>query len=265
MPRQGAARAALLVLPRSAWHFLDDTMTEIGAPRPEVTPRPRVLVLLDPRGAFASVRARPLWALALTIVFAFAVVPPIVFLARTDAVVVVERALKKSGATEKIPKEQLAQTIQIGAKTLAVALPGGAVAKRALWCWFIGLLAWALLRSARPDQKIGPVMGAIAVGAAPLVVKDLLEAGAFWLQDPLLLDEQNAVLSNPAAWFAIDSQTEVSGALLKGLDFFDLWSCALMAMGANIVAGTRSWLPYFASFGAQILATVLGVIGAYFN
>jgi hypothetical protein len=239
-------------------------MVDITSPNVEATPRPRAWVLFDPRGAFQSVKARPTWLASFLVVIMFALVPPIAFLSNVDEHAYIERKLRKSGRFNEVPKDRQAQVIELGAKGLKIAGPPGAVVKRALWILVVTVFAFGLLRGKKPDQKFAPILAAVTVGAAPLVIKDLLEAGAFVVLNPLEIDEQNAVLSNPAAWLGIDSQTKAVGALLRGADFFELWACALIGMGANIVASTRSVVPYFASFGLHAASTALAAVSAGF-
>ena len=224
-------------------------------------PRARVLVLLDPRGAFAAVAARPLWALGVIVMLAFAVVPPLVFVARTDATAIVKRELQQSGKMEQLTPEQREQALALGAKGTKILLPIGAAAKRSIWMTCLTLVLLGLLKGSRPDLKMSPVAGAVAVAMAPLAVHDVLVAVTFLIKDPMQLDATNAVLSNPAAWLGFDAGHSVAGALLRGFDFFELWACWLVGLGVNAVANSRSSLPYVVAFGGHIVTTLISVIG----
>lgn len=68
-----------------------------------------------------------------------------------------------------------------------------------------------------------------------------------------------------AAWLGLDVGHTVAGALLRGLDFFELWSAALLGLGVNVVAGMRSPLPYVVAFGGHVMATAIGAIGPAFT
>jgi hypothetical protein len=224
-------------------------------------PRPRVLVFLDPRGAFTAVAARPLWGLGVVVMLAFALLPPIVFVSRVDTHAIVKRELTKSGELERIPEAQRATAIDVAGKAMFVALPGGAVFKRSLWMTLLTLICLGLLKGTRPELKMSPVAGAVAVAMAPLAVQDVLVAITFLVKDPMQLDATNAVLSNPAAWLGYDASHSVAGALLRGLDFFELWACWLVGVGVNIAANTRSSVPYAVAFGGHVVATVISAIG----
>jgi hypothetical protein len=232
------------------------------AERAAPTPRARVWVLIDPRRAFAAVLARPLAGLAVAVVLAFALVPPTVFLARVDAAAVVERELKKSGRLDQVPADQQEQIRTMGATAMKVALPLGAVVKRVGFIMLATGLIFLLMRGARPELRFSLVLAAVALGCAPLVVHDLLVALTFLVKDPTAVgDAQNVVLSNPAAWFGLDTGRSLLGALLRGFDFFELWACALIALGVNVVASTKSTVPWLASYGLHFAGVVLSLIG----
>jgi hypothetical protein len=226
-----------------------------------VAPRPRLLVLLDPRGAFTAVALRPLWGLGVIFMLAFALLPPLVFVARTDAEAIVKRELQASGRMEQLTAEQREQAIALGSKGTKILLPIGAAAKRSIWMTILTLVCLAVLKGSRPDLKMSPVAGAVAVAMAPLAVHDVCVAATFLFKDPMQLDATNAVLSNPAAWLGYDAGHSVAGALLRGLDFFELWSAWLVGLGVNVVANSRSSLPYVVAFGGHALATIMGAIG----
>jgi hypothetical protein len=232
--------------------------------RGTVRPRARILVLLDPRGAFAAVAARPLSGLVFAAILAFALFPPLTFLARGDVAAVVAHEMKRSGKTDQLTDEQKEKGIEVAAKFMRVALPLGAVMKRAMWMGLLAGLCFAVLKGQRESLKIEALLGAIALAMLPLAVHDVLVAATFLAKDPLTIDAQNPVLSNPAAWLGLDSAHTMAGAALKGLDFFELWSCALVGIGANAIAGTRSTLPYALSFGGQALSVAMATAGAAF-
>ncbi|MCC7072741.1 MAG: hypothetical protein IT383_15545 [Deltaproteobacteria bacterium] len=225
-------------------------------------PRPRALVLLDPRRAFLAVRARPLAALMLGVMLAFALVPPLTFVARVDTAKLLERELKRSGKLEQVPAEQLEQMKSVGGAAMKVLLPVAAVGKRAAFIFVATALAFLLLRGSKPELRFGTTLAAVALGSAPTALHDIAVTLTFLVKDPMALaDAQNVVLSNPAAWFALDSGRSVAGAFLHGLDFFALWTCGLVALGINVVAGTRSMIPWALSFGMHASFVGLSLIG----
>jgi hypothetical protein len=227
----------------------------------DAAPRGAWAVVVDPAGAFAGVRARPRPWLFLLVVAAFALLPPLSFLSRADTVQVVTRELKKSGRYDDIPAATRADVIAVSAKAMTVALPVGAVVKRTGALALLALFAWGLLRARRPELTFKSCLAAAALGAAPLCFSDVGGAVIYAVRDLQSIDAQNPLLSNPAAWLQQDSQGSVVAALLRGLDLFELWGCALIAYGINATAGVRSAVPWALTFGLHTLSVAASVIG----
>lgn len=243
---------------------VDSDPSEIGRARElaEPTPRPRALVLLDAPRAFAAVRARPLAAVVLGVMLGLALAPPLAFIARVDTTEVVMRDLKRSGKMDQVPPEQLELVKRYGGVATTVKLLVGAVGKRAGWIFLVTGLAFLLLRGSRPELRFSMMLGAVALGCAPLALHDLVTALTFLVRDPLALpDAHNVVLSNPAAWLALDTGRSVTGALWRGLDFFELWSCALIGLGVSAVAGARGVIPWTVPFGLHVVTVAFSLIG----
>ena len=229
--------------------------------RSETAPRSRAWVLLDPKGAFASVVAKPMAVATLAVMLGCALLPPITFLARGDVAAVVAKEMKKSGRMDQVTAEQRDSAMQMASKVMTVALPVGALSKRIGWIFLLTALCFGLMRGQKPELKFGPLLGAVALAAAPLAVHDVLTGARFLVADLMTVDLQNAVLSNPAAWLSMETGRTVAGTLLRGLDLFDLWACVLVGIGASAVAQSRSIVPYVVSFGAHGLGTLIALAG----
>ncbi len=234
-------------------------------------PRPRAWVLVDPDGAFAAVAARPRALLTLLVLCAFALLPPIAFVAKAAQVggmrTVLVDEMKKSGAWEKIqamPAEQREQVLRATAPAMTVALPLGAVAKRCGWLFVVAVGCFVLVRHTS-HRTIGllDVIGVVATGAAPLAVHDVLTALSLVVHDLRAIDPQNAVMSNPAALFFDGRQARSALAMaLRGVDVFELQACWLMGLGVVRLTHTRSWSPWFVSFGGHVIATLVATLTA---
>lgn len=225
-------------------------------------PALRALVLIDPRGAFTSVRTRPLTVLVLACMLGLALAPPIAFLATQDVAAVMQRELKRSGRLETMTPEQREVVQSAGVASIKVALPVGAAGKRGVWIVLVAALSFALLRGARPGLAFSPVLAAVALSTAPLALQDLLAASTFAFKDTSTMDLQNVVLSNPAAWLKMETGHSPLAVVLRGLDFFDLWACGLAGFGTALVAEARSRMGYVAAFGLHGVGVVVQAITA---
>ena len=239
--------------------------------RRHASPRPRWLVFVDPDGAFAAAVARPRAFLAVVILCACALMPPLAFLAKVQQVggmrTVLVEEMKKSGAWEKLkamPAEQREKVLSASAPAMAVALPVGAIGKRVGWLLLVAVGCFLLLRhtSSRPI-RLGDVVGVVAVGAAPLAVHDALSALSLLAHDLRAIDPQNAVMSNPAALFLDGREARTAWALfLRGVDVFELHACWLMGLGVARLTHTRTLTPWLVTFGGHAALTVFAAVTA---
>jgi hypothetical protein len=215
--------------------------------------------------------ARPLGLVALIVVCLWALLPPISFLAAAErsggleAVIVDE--MKKSGAWEKIrvlPAAERERVMRMTMPVMTIGVPVGAASKRAGWILFVAVACFFVVRGTSPRQLgLGDIVGAVAVGAAPLMVHDLLSAITYVAFELRAIDPQNPVASNAAALVMTGSASRSPLAmLLRGVDVFELWACWLMALGVTQVAQTRSTAPFLITFGAHVVMTVVAIIGA---
>jgi hypothetical protein len=239
--------------------------------RRHAQPRPRALVLFDPEGAFAAVAARPRPLVAMLVLCAFALLPPLSFVAKANQVggmrAVLVDEMKKSGAWEKIqamPATQREQVLRAAAPAMTVALPLGAVGKRCGWLLLVAVACFVLVRhtSQRPIGLFD-VVGVVAVGAAPLAVHDALTAVSLLVHDLRAIDPQNAVMSNPAAFFFDGPEARTALAMaLRGVDVFELHACWLMGLGVVRLTHTRSLSPWLVTFGGHVVATIVATLTA---
>jgi hypothetical protein len=235
----------------------------VGFERARDRPRSAWAVLFSPRRAFIGQRdkARPWWILAFVTLVSLA--QPAAFIATTDLRAFIETEMKKSGQTEDMPPEALEAALDYGPKFMAVALPGGAAAKRAGWALIIAALGFAFLRGSRKELRFRTCLAAVALGCAPLLINDVVSALVFLLRESHEIDVRNPVLSNPAAWLKLDVERDAAGAALRSLDLFELWSAYLMALGLVVVANTRSRSPFLLTFGGHFLVAIAAIAGAF--
>lgn len=225
-------------------------------------PRGALWVLLSPRRAFFGVAERPRPWLATLLLCLLGALPGLVFVARADLPALVERELVRSGRAEDMPEEARKAALEVGPRLLAVAIPIGGAGKRAAWILVLGLFGFGFLRGTSKTLRLSQAFAAVAVGAAPLALADLFEALVFLMRDPLSVDAKNPLLSNPAAWLALDVKRSVLGAALRRLDLFELWAAGLSALGLSVVAKTKSRLPWLLTFGAVCVLLAMDVVGA---
>ena len=238
--------------------------------RQQAKPRPRLWVFADPLRAFAAVVARPRPVLMLALAVAFALLPPIAFLARAERDGGIQEVMvdemRKSGSWEKIPPEKRPDVLRAVGPLMTVVIPVTAVGKRVAGLGFLFVVAFLVLRGTRPTLTPAVVWSTVVVGAFPLFLHDVLAASALTFFPSRGLDPQNAVMSNLAAFFTSGAESRSAwAAVLRGVDVFDIWTALLTATGLTqvaITAGGRTHFPYALTFGAHIVATLVGAIAA---
>jgi hypothetical protein len=211
------------------------------------------LVLVSPRRAFIRVREHPRPWIALLVVCVFALAPPLAFLASVDFDAFMMRELKASGQLEEIPPEAMEVITTKVIPGMRFALPIGAAGKRALWCFAIGVIGFALLRGTRKELRLGQCVAALAVSVAPLVLHDLLGTLVYALRDVNQYDVRNPVLSNPAVWLGLHVENDPVGILLHGLDLFMLWAVWLAGLGLATVSQAKGAMPWIVPISAHVL------------
>lgn len=229
---------------------------------PYERPRSLWMVLFAPTGAFLSARARPRPWLTLLAVLGFAALPPLMFVLVVDMHDFLLAELKASGRLEDMPQEALAFLKDTLAPAMQVGLPLFTAGMRAASILVVAALGFGFLRALAKDLSFKACLAAVALGAAPLVLHDVVSAFLLASRDLSSIDARNPVLSNPAAWLSLHVEEDPLGALLRGLDLFQLWAAWLSAYALNVVARTRSLLPYLLTYGGLALATLAAVTGA---
>ena len=155
-----------------------------------------------------------------------------------------------------------AEVVKKTTPIMAVGVPLGAASKRSGWILFVGVACFFAVRgTSQRKLALGDVVGAVAVGAAPLMVHDLLSAISYVVFDLRAIDPQNPIASNLASVFMTGNASRSGPAmLLRGLDLFELWTCWLMALGVSRVAQTRSSAPALITFGTHALLTLVAAL-----
>lgn len=235
--------------------------------RDPVRPLPRLLVLVTPERSFATVRRRPL-ALALVMLSAaLAALPGVAFVARTDLSAFLARQMKAAGQDpEALPQEARAALAEKAPAFLQVVIPLGGAAKRTGFVLVISVLGFALLRGSSPHLRFREALAAVALATLPLWLADGLTAALFFTKNPMLLDVDNPLMSNPAAWLGRSPKHDALGAALRRVDLFQLWSLVLIATGLREVArAPRAGAPWALVGVAWVLLLLLDTSSALFS
>lgn len=230
----------------------------------DLPPLPPYLLFFSPARVFVGQRSKPrgLWALLLALFCAVA--PAVVYVQKADLHAVVEKSLKKSGKYESMPKEAREKALEMGPRAMRVVVPAASGGKRAVWILAVALAGFLWLRGAHPDLTWRRAFAASAFGSLPLVLADFFRWAVFAQADVNRLSfPTNVVMSNPAAWFALDPENTILGAFLSSVDFFGIWAVTLMGLGLAVVSGSRRNTPYILSWLVYLVGLAASVAGAF--
>jgi hypothetical protein len=233
-------------------------VVELGSQAHAANP---LAIFTSPREAFIGVRARPRPVIFTVIMCVFALLPAIGFVANVDARQMIEKQLKTSGQWDQLPDDAREKALEFGPKMMKYGAPVGAILARLAWILVIGLLGWAMLKATSEELRYGACVAAVALACAPLIISDALTCAVYFMRDPRVLDPANPLLSNPAAWFSIDTQAGAFGAFLKRLDLFQLWNVVLTAVGLRVVSKRKSFMAWLAPGGVYLGLWITDVIG----
>ena len=231
-------------------------------------PRARVLVFIDPVGAFVATLKRPMLALMLVVACACAVAPAVAFVVSAQRqggiTAVVAGQMEKSGALDRlkqknVDKDGQAAAIARAGKAVAIFAPVGAVVQRLGLLLLVAAACFFGLRGTRKTLRFSAVLAVVVVGAAPLYVHDLLAAVALMALDAGTIDTKNVVASNLAAIFFVDDNRSIAAIVLQSLDVFSLWALWLMGAGVVHAAGGRTTWPWVVTFGLHLTMTLLAI------
>lgn len=225
-----------------------------SAPRPA----PLWMVWFSPRGAFASLSQKPRAFMLVALLLAACVAPAITFVVKADVAAAMEKQMKRSGAWDDLPADNRDEIMQKIADAMVYLGPGGALLKRALYLFGIGLLALLLLRATNEDLRFSVVIAAVALGMTPVLLQDLLETLVFLVRDPTTLNLDSPLRSHLGA-FAPDDWPKKLNALLAGVDLFALWVAGLVGVGLQVVSRSKSAIPYAIPLGAHVILVAIGV------
>ena len=173
----------------------------------------------------------------------------VVFSMTADARAVLVKQLRVAGQYESMPEEAREKVLEFAPLLINVFGPLGAVMSRLFWILLIAVVAWGFLRLKKPEYSLRHYVAVVAIASVPLYLSDVLMALAFAFKNHQLLNVMNPIQSNPAAWFDLDPQASVLGAILRRIDFFRIWNIGLIAIGIQTLIDKKTML----ALGAPLL------------
>lgn len=210
--------------------------------------------LVSPGSTFENIGKRPTWVVAwLVLVLSIGLLGFVVH-EKTDYQEVTTRALEARGQIDTMSEDQIEGVVGMQERFGAVGAGVGAVFAGALFFLF-AVFYWMVFRLMGSELTYKQSLATYVHGALPLVVYVLLVVVVLWGRGDLSYEEITArdFLASHLGVFTPEDSGLVLRSFLTGIDFFALWSVALLAVGYRIVANVSAMT-------AGVVATVFWLL-----
>lgn len=194
-------------------------------------------VFISPGDTFRRIRERPTWVLALVVLLAATLAVGAAVHLRTDYLEVMEYSLEQSGRAGQMSTsdmERFADTQErLGLLFVGIGLPVVTIL-----LLLLALAHWLALRLVGSELTFGQSWAVYLHGALPTAVGALLTVPVVLSGGdlpPAKVASRDLLTSN-LAFLASDDAGVALRSLLAGIDFFALWSVALLIIGYRVVA-----------------------------
>jgi Yip1 domain len=231
-------------------------------PAAKISPFGRIIgVLFSPRPTFEDIARKPSWLL------------PVILLAILSAIVAVginqkmnwreymSQQIEKNPAAAQLSAEQKEQRIETGAKFAPYSAYFIGIPAPVVVVLVVALIMWGgynLLAGA--DLHFKTALGIVSHAFVPAIVGNLVFLLVLFLKPPGVLDLDNPVATNVAAFLPEESAKWLL-ALTKNIDIFVLWITLLIAIGFATANPRRlkGGKPFTIAFGLLAVWVILRV------
>jgi hypothetical protein len=192
-------------------------------------------VLVAPAKTFASIAARPTWALPFLLLLVLSLFSIFLLTPRIDMASMVQQGMEQSGRT--VPQEQMEKSIEIMSKFKWAFAFFGLVFQAVGWV-VVALVFWAALRLAGGELDFKGSFAVTMHSAMPFAVSALLTLPVGLSQTTIdynSVKTGSLLMSNLGAFAPQDAHPGLL-ALLSAVDVFTLWMLVLLIIGYRIVA-----------------------------
>lgn len=226
--------------------------------------------LVSPSSTFKNIGERPTWVVALLVLVLSAGFLGFVVHEKTDYREVTTRTLEARGQLDSIPEEQLEQGVEFQERFGAIFAPVRALILGGVYC-LIAVFFWVAFRLTGSELTYKQSLATFVHGELPFVLFALLAAFTLWGRGDLPYLELAAgdFLASHLGVFTPEGSGVVLRSFLTGIDFFAVWSVALMTIGYRTVArvstttaGTVAVGIWLLRLGFRVGLTWLGTGGA---
>lgn len=199
-------------------------------------------VLFSPGDTFRSIAQRPTWVWPLLLLLVVNSATGFLMFQKVDFAGSMRQQVERSGqsmTTEQ--KQQMEETWGKLGKYMPVIVGATALVFGPLSFLFIALLFWFLFRLAGSELPFLSAFSTTLHSLVPQAISALLAIPIILGRASITMEDARAgrVLMSSLAAFAPEGTGPVPLALLGSLDFFTLWSLALLILGFRLVGRVK--------------------------
>jgi hypothetical protein len=230
-------------------------------PRATVSPIGRIFgVLVSPKATFEDIVRKPGWMLPVALLGLLGLVVAVGVNQKINWREVLRQRIEKNSQMAQEPEEQKERQIEAGAKIAPITAYAGAPVAIVL-VLVVALVMWGaynLMAGVNPGYQTA--LGIVSHAFVPVIVGNILFLIVLFLKPPGMLDLNNPLVTNVAAFLPEDAPTWLE-ALGKNVDILIFWVLALVGAGfaaANPkkLKGGRSYGIAFGVFAVYVLLRV---------
>ena len=211
-----------------------------------------VSVLISPSQAFASIRERPSWLVALVVILIIGIIGTALINPKIDYAEMIEDSMEAQG--REVPEDQMEGIIDFYEKFGPVMSIAGSFIP-IIGYLLIAVLFLVVLKLFGGDLTFGQSFSTTVHAMLPQAVKGLLSIPViFGKADFSYLDVRSgSILKSNLGAFAPEDTSQLLLSLLSSVDVFTIWSVALLVIGYAIVGKVSKGTAAVAGIGLWIL------------
>jgi Yip1-like protein len=187
--------------------------------------------LWKPRETFASIAARPTWAVALLVIVAASTLVTVLWIPKIDVAEMVRDRIASSG--QSVPADRIESAVALMSRLKWAMFLGPVLILQPIVIAGAAFVFYLVFRVVGSEQSYRQSLGVTVHAFLPLAIASLLAVPILLGRDSLSTEEvmSGGVLASNLGFLAPEDASPAIRALLQSLDFFTLWTVILLFVG----------------------------------
>jgi hypothetical protein len=192
--------------------------------------------LVSPGKTFESIVRRPTWVVPLIVLVLLSGLAAFLANQRVDPREMIQESMEQRG--QQMTEEQMEQAVEIAEKFGAISTVAGILVLGPLLYLLLALIFWGAFRFfGGSDFSFKHSLSTLLYSMAPWIVASLLSIPLILSKESIGFEEaRRGILASNLSVLAPEGANSVLVSLLGSIDFFSLWTLALLIIGYRTVA-----------------------------